>query len=58
MANEIARLFDEQNLMQHRIFAMAGHYEGVVCFGKDLSHAAELLMHHLDEVNVDSKSLE
>jgi L-ribulose-5-phosphate 4-epimerase len=49
MANEIARLFDEQNLLQHRIFAMAGHYEGVVCFGKDLNRATELLMQHLGE---------
>lgn len=53
MANEIARLFDEQNLMQHRIFAMAGHYEGVVCFGKDLNHAAELLVDHLNEAKAD-----
>lgn len=50
MANEIARLFKDQNLLQHRIFAMAGHYEGVVCFGKDLNHAAELLMHQFDDV--------
>ena len=48
MANEIARLFMDKNLLQQRVFAMAGHYEGVVCFGKDLNHAAELLIHHLD----------
>lgn len=47
MANEIERLFEDQNLLQHRIFAMAGHYEGVVCFGTDLNHAAELLKHQL-----------
>jgi ribulose-5-phosphate 4-epimerase/fuculose-1-phosphate aldolase len=50
MAKEIARLFNEQNLSQHRIFAMAGHYEGIVCFGKNLSHAAELLLREYGDV--------
>ena len=44
MANEIARLFNEQTLSQHKIFAMAGHYEGIVCFGKNLPQAGELLL--------------
>ena len=44
MAKEIARLFKEQNLSQHRIFAMAGHYEGIVSIGKNLSQASELLL--------------
>ena len=47
MANEIARLFNEQKLSQHKIFAMAGHYEGIVCFGKNLPQAGELLLHEL-----------
>ena len=52
MAKEIARLFNEQNLFQHKIFAMAGHYEGVVCFGRNLSQTAELLMNELGDVTV------
>jgi L-ribulose-5-phosphate 4-epimerase len=47
MAKEIGRLFNEQKLSQHRIFAMAGHNDGIVCFGKDLPHAAELLLHEI-----------
>jgi hypothetical protein len=31
MTNEIARLFSEQRLYHHKIFAMAGHNEGIVC---------------------------
>jgi L-ribulose-5-phosphate 4-epimerase len=50
MAKEILRLFDEQELSAHRIFAMAGHSEGVICFGKNLHEAAELLLKYLDEV--------
>ena len=49
MANEIERLFNEQKLSQHKIFAMAGHYEGIVCFGKDLPQAGELLLNALAE---------
>ena len=50
MANEIARLFNEQKLSQHKIFAMAGHYEGVVSFGKNLAQAAELLLNEFGDV--------
>lgn len=44
MAEEITRLFKEQKLSQNRIFAMAGHNEGIVCFGQDLRQAGELLL--------------
>ena len=50
MANEIARLFNEQKLSHHKIFAMAGHNEGIVCFGKILPQAAELLLNELGDV--------
>ena len=46
MAKEIARLFKEQQLSQHKLFAMAGHSGGIVCFGKSLSEAGELLLNH------------
>ncbi|HZB11619.1 MAG TPA: class II aldolase/adducin family protein [Chryseolinea sp.] len=51
MANEIVRLFNEQKLSEHKIFAMAGHYEGIVCFGENLSEAAELLLNEFRDVN-------
>jgi L-ribulose-5-phosphate 4-epimerase len=44
MANEIARLFKDQNLYQNKIFGMAGHHGGVVSFGKSLEEAAGLLI--------------
>ncbi len=50
MAKEIGRLFREQKLSQHRIFAMAGHSDGIICFGKDLPQAAELLLLEFGEV--------
>lgn len=51
MANEIARLFDHHNLAHNKKFAMAGHYEGVVCFGKSLTEAVEILLQELAKVN-------
>jgi len=50
MAKEIGRLFNEQKLAQHKIFAMAGHHEGIVCFGEGLHQAAELLLNEFSEV--------
>ena len=50
MANEITRLFSEQNLSQHKIFAMAGHSGGIVSFGKDLGQAAEVLLNKFGDV--------
>ena len=47
MANEITRLFSEQKLSQHKIFAMAGHTGGIVSLGKDLGQAAEVLLNNL-----------
>ena len=47
MANEIVRLFNEQNLSQHKLFAMGGHSGGIVCFGRSLSEAGELLLNQL-----------
>lgn len=44
MAREIQRLFTEQHLSDHGIFAMAGHENGVICFGKNLDEAGEILL--------------
>jgi ribulose-5-phosphate 4-epimerase/fuculose-1-phosphate aldolase len=48
MANEIERLFHEQNLSHHKIFAMAGHHGGIVSFGEDLAQAGEILLRVFD----------
>ena len=50
MANEIKRLFAESNLTNNKIFAMAGHEEGVVCFGKDFEKAMQVLMKRINEL--------
>ena len=49
MAGEIVRLFKESNLAEYKIFAMAGHEEGVVSFGKNLNEAGQVLFNKLME---------
>src|SRR6266540_3799097 len=49
MAGEIVRLFKESNLAEYKIFAMAGHGEGVVSFGKNLNEAGQVLWDKLME---------
>lgn len=44
MAAETQRLFRESALMQQRIFAMAGHEDGVVVFGESLQTAYRVLI--------------
>jgi L-ribulose-5-phosphate 4-epimerase len=47
MAREIVRLFKETNLAEQKIFAMAGHEEGIVSFGKDLNEAGQIILDKL-----------
>ena len=51
MAKEIARLFNDHKLSQNRIFAMAGHSGGIVCFGKSLREAGDLLFNEIRLLN-------
>ncbi|MGC1309767.1 MAG: class II aldolase/adducin family protein [Phormidesmis sp.] len=44
MAAETQRLFDESSLRQVKIFAMAGHEDGVVAFGETLQTAYRVLV--------------
>lgn len=46
MAFEVQRLFRDTNVRDQQIFAMAGHAEGVVAFGKDVDDAFSALMRH------------
>ena len=43
MAREIRRLFEEQDLRNQGIFAMAGHENGVIAFGSTLEDAWQVL---------------
>jgi hypothetical protein len=47
MAAEVQRLFDETNIRTLRIFAMAGHEDGVVSFGSSAADAGQLMIHYL-----------
>ena len=47
MAREILRLFEESNLAEEKIFAMGGHEEGIVSFGKDPNEAGEKIFEML-----------
>jgi ribulose-5-phosphate 4-epimerase/fuculose-1-phosphate aldolase len=43
MALEMFRLFEEENLDDRQILAMAGHEDGIICFGSNLENAGEVL---------------
>ncbi len=47
MAAEIGRLFSETDLSEKGIFAMGGHEDGIVAFGKNLETAGVLLIRYL-----------
>ncbi len=43
MAREVARIFRETDVQERRIFAMAGHVDGIVAFGRDFPRALAVL---------------
>lgn len=44
MARAVRHLFEMTNLREKRVFAMAGHREGVIAFGRNLSDAYAALL--------------
>jgi L-ribulose-5-phosphate 4-epimerase len=48
MANEINRLLETSNLKEIKILAMAGHEDGVIAFGEDLTEAAITFLRHTE----------
>lgn len=44
MANEVHRLYQSGTLRQHRTLAMAGHEDGVICFGDSVDEAGMALV--------------
>lgn len=50
MANEIKRLIKEEDLLKHKILAMAGHKDGVITFGKDFKEAFDVLMNYFNKL--------
>lgn len=47
MAEEVARLFRETDVGARRIFAMAGHEDGIVAFGRRADEAGAVLQRYL-----------
>jgi hypothetical protein len=47
MAAEVARLFRETDVCERRIFAMGGHEDGIISFGKTAEAAAKALFEML-----------
>ena len=47
MANEVKRLFAETNVKSERIFAMGGHEDGIVAFGKTGGEAWSIMSYYL-----------
>jgi L-ribulose-5-phosphate 4-epimerase len=43
MALEMFRLFEEENLGDRKILAMAGHEDGIICFGGNLEESGKVL---------------
>lgn len=43
MAKEMFRLFEEEKLADRQILAMAGHEDGIICFGSTLDEAGKVL---------------
>ncbi|MEG4859488.1 class II aldolase/adducin family protein [Microcoleus sp. K1-B6] len=43
MALEMFRLFEEENLADRKILAMAGHEDGIICFGGTVDEAGQVL---------------
>lgn len=50
MAREIIRLFSETTLSKTKLFAMAGHQDGIVSFGRNADEAGEILLDQLSRV--------
>jgi len=44
MANEIIQLFQKTNVLKKKLFAMAGHQEGLFAFGETLEEAGNVLL--------------
>lgn len=49
IAEEIIRLFKEDNLMEKKILVMGGHREGIISFGVNLKEAGKILLEYYNE---------
>jgi L-ribulose-5-phosphate 4-epimerase len=47
MAREVRRLFKKTDLTKQKIFAIGGHEEGIISFGKNLTEAGQAIFDRL-----------
>ncbi len=52
MAKEVRRLYQETNLRESKIVAMAGHEGGIITFGSSLDEAGQILLYHFSSKSV------
>ncbi|MCZ0902090.1 class II aldolase/adducin family protein, partial [Microcoleus sp. HI-ES] len=50
MALEMFRLFEEEDLADRKILAMAGHEDGIICFGSTVDEAGKVLSDAINEI--------
>ncbi len=50
MANEIIRFIKEPLFTEQKIIAMAGHEEGILCFGKTAKETGEIITDWLNRL--------
>ena len=55
MAQEIERLFHQQDLSQERVLVMEGHEDGVICFGNSVDQAAMALLKYWVKARLDGE---
>lgn len=58
MALEMFRLFEEENLGDRKILAMAGHEDGIICFGGCLDEAGQVLSAVMNEIGLYPRAQE
>lgn len=58
MALEMFRLFEEENLGDRKILAMAGHEDGIICFGGSLDEAGQVLSAVMNEIGLYPRAQE
>ncbi len=57
MAWEMFRLFEEENLGDRKILAMAGHEDGIICFGGSFDEAGKVLSGVLNPIDIEETAV-
>ena len=52
MSAEVQRLFAETSVREHKLFAMGGHEDGLICFGRTADEAGDALFSRLKRLEL------